>query len=233
MGLKVIGAGLGRTATFSLKFALEHLELGPCYHMSEVFAGARRNLPLWLDVVAGKPDWDTVFDGYTSTTDYPACTYWRELAEFYPQAKVVLTLRDADSWFESVSETIFSPRMNDSTAGSPVEAMLKGTIFSAFNGDITDRAYMTDWFNRRNQTVIDGLPPERLLVYSPKEGWEPLCAFLGVPVPDIPFPRVNSRDELGSAADEKGGIPGDPAEAEAFMRAYIENLRAKAFASPT
>jgi len=109
MALKVIGAGLGRTATFSLKFALEHLGFGPCYHMAEVFAGGRRNVPLWLDVVGGNPDWDAVFAGYQSTTDYPACTYWRELTALYPDAKVILTVRDADTWFDSVSETIFSP----------------------------------------------------------------------------------------------------------------------------
>ena len=101
MALKVIGAGLGRTATFSMKFALEHLGLGPCYHMSEVFAGTRRTVPLWLDVVAGKPDWDALFDGYQSTTDYPACSYWRELADYYPDAKVLLTVRDPDSWFDA------------------------------------------------------------------------------------------------------------------------------------
>ena len=111
MAVKVIGAGLGRTATFSLKFALEHLGFGPCYHMAEVFAGSRRNVPLWLDVMRGKPDWDAVFAGFQSTTDYPACTYWRELSAFYPDAKVILTVRDADSWFDSVSETIFSPKM--------------------------------------------------------------------------------------------------------------------------
>ncbi len=106
MALAVIGAGLGRTATFSLKFALEHLGLGPCYHMSEVFAGSRRNVPLWLDAIDGQPDWDAIFAGFRSTTDYPACNYWRELAAHYPDAKVVLTVRDPDSWFDSVSETI-------------------------------------------------------------------------------------------------------------------------------
>ena len=100
-----------RTATLSLKFALEHLGLGPCYHMSEVFAAARRNVPLWLQAVHGKPNWDALFDGFTSTTDYPACTYWRELADHYPGAKVILTVRDPDSWFDSVSETIFSEQM--------------------------------------------------------------------------------------------------------------------------
>lgn len=232
MALRVIGAGLGRTATFSLKFALEHLGLGPCYHMSEVFAGGRRNVPLWLDVIGGKPDWDEVFAGFESTTDYPACTYWRELAEHYPEAKIVLTVRDANSWFDSVTETIFSPAMQNSLAGSPLEAMMRGAIFEQFDGgDILDRAFMTDWFVHRNQEVRDALPPERLLVFSPKEGWEPLCAFLGVPVPDCPFPRVNNRDELSSHSNEQGGLPPDPETGERFAREYIQELKAKAFAT--
>ncbi len=178
MGLKVIGAGVGRTATFSLKFALEHLGLGPSYHMAELMAGARRNVPLWLDVVAGKPEWDRIFDGYASTTDYPACSYWRELADHFPEAKVVLTVRDADGWFDSVTETIFSDQMNDAHKGTPMDTMLQGTIFDAFGDKLRDRGFMTEWFERRNQEVIDSLPAERLLVFSPKEGWAPLCEFL-------------------------------------------------------
>ena len=231
MPLRVIGAGLGRTATFSVKFALEHLGFGPCYHMSEVFAGARRNIPLWLDVVGGKPDWDTLFDGYQSTTDYPACSYWRELADYYPDAKVVLTVRDAASWFDSVSETIFSDQMNVSLAGSPLEAVMKGTIFNAFDDRVKDRSFMTNWFECRNQQVIDTLPPERLLVYAPRQGWEPLCSFLGVPVPDEAFPRVNSRDELSRTSKEQGGLPPDPEATEKFARDYIEKLKARAFGS--
>lgn len=130
----------------------------------------------------------------------------------------------------SVSETIFSDAMQGSLAGSPVEAMMRGVIFDHFgDGDIRDRAFMTDWFVRRNQDVIDTLPPERLLVYSPKEGWDPLCAFLDVPVPEEPFPRVNSRDEISTESDRQGGIPPDPETAERFARGYIEQLRAKAF----
>jgi hypothetical protein len=231
MALKVIGAGLGRTATFSLKFALEHIGLGPCYHMSEVFGSARRNVPLWLDVVRGKPDWNAIFEGYQSTTDYPACSYWRELAAYYPDAKVVLTVRDAESWFESVSETIFSQQMQGPLEGTPIGAMMKGVIFDAFGGRVNDRAFMTSWFTRRNQEVIDALPPERLLVFSPKEGWSPLCKFLGVPVPNTPFPRVNSRDEIGHLSEQQGGLPPDPETAEKFARAYIEQLKAKAFGS--
>ena len=229
MTLAVIGAGLGRTATFSLKFALEHLGFGPCYHMSEVFAGSRRNVPLWLDAIDGRPDWDAIFAGFHSTTDYPACTYWRELAEHYPRAKVVLTVRDADSWFDSVTATIFSDGMQGSLRGSPTGDMMQGLIFDVFGDRIGDRDYMTDWFVQRNNEVIDSLPPERLLVFSPKEGWEPLCAFLGVPVPAEPFPRINSRDELSHASDEQGGLPPDPETGERFARAYIEELKAKAF----
>lgn len=231
MALKVIGAGPGRTATFSLKFALEHIGFGPCYHMSEVFAGARRNVPLWLNVAEGKPDWDAIFDGFTSTTDYPASTCWRELAEHYPDAKVLLTIRDADSWFDSVSETIFAPRMLDTLKGSPTGAMMDRIVLKDYGDRITDRAFMTDWYERYNQQVIDTIAPERLLIFHPKEGWEPLCNFLDVAVPTEPFPRVNSRDELGDASDEQGGIPADPAQAEMFARAYINQLQAKAFAA--
>lgn len=229
MALKVIGAGLGRTATFTLKFSLEHLGFGPCYHMTELLAGARRNIPLWLEAVNGRPAWDTIFEGYQSTTDYPVCTYWRELAEHYPHAKVILTVRDPDSWFDSVSATIFSDAMLHSLAGSPLETMMKGAIFKPFGERLKDRAFMTEWFKRRNQEVIDTLPKDRLLVYSPKEGWEPLCAFLGVAVPDAPMPRINSRDEISEASREQGGVPPDPETAEKFAREYIESLRAKAF----
>jgi len=231
MPLKVIGAGLGRTATFSLKFALEHLGFGPCYHMSEVFAGARRNVPLWVGVVRGQRDWEAVFAGFHSTTDYPACTYWQELADFYPDAKVVLTVRDADSWFDSVSATIFSEKMQGSLAGTPAGEMMAGVIFSAFGDRVNDRAFMTDWFRRRNQQVIDALPADRLLVFSPKEGWGPLCSFLGVAVPAAPFPRVNSRDEITESMDRQSGPSPDPETSEQRARTYIDWLKARAFAT--
>lgn len=230
MALEVIGAGLGRNATFSLKFALEKIGFGPCFHMSELFAHVRTQLPLWLEAVDGRPDWDAIFKDFRSTTDYPACTYWRELADHFPDAKLVLTTRDPDSWFDSVSATIFAPRMQDTLIGTPTERMMQGAIYDAFKaGSMQDRAFMTDWYVTRNEEVIASLPPERLLVFHPKDGWEPLCSFLGVDVPDCPFPRVNSRDELGGAADEKGGLPADPAELEAFGRNYIEALRSVAF----
>ena len=231
MALEVIGAGPGRTATFTMKFALEHIGLGPCYHMVEVFRNARKAIPLWQDVADGKPDWDTIFAGYRSVTDNPAAPYWRELAEYYPQAKVVLTVRDADSWVESCAATINSQRMLASLEGSDLMRMLRGTYLRQFGDHIDDASWMADWYRAYNQEVIDTIPAERLLVFHPKEGWEPLCAFLGVDVPDAPFPRVNSRDELGEASDEQGGLPSDPVVLEGFASGYIEELRAKAFAT--
>lgn len=105
---------------------------------------------------------------------------------------------------------------------------MNGVIFDAFDGRVNDRAFMTEWFTRRNQQVIDALPRERLLVFSPTEGWKPLCAFLGVPVPDAPFPRVNSRDEIREVS-QQGGLPPDPETGERFAREHIDALKAKAF----
>ena len=229
MALDVIGVGPGRTATFSMKFALEHIGFGPCYHMVEVFRSARRNIPLWQNVVDGKPDWDAIFDGYRSVTDNPACVYWRELAEFYPDAKILLTVRDADAWVESCNETINSQRMLASLEGSDLLQMLQGTYLRQFGEHINDPEWMANWYRAYNEEVISTIPSERLLVFHPKDGWEPLCNFLDVPVPPEPFPRVNSRDELGGASDEQGGLPSDPEQLEAFAVDYIEGLRKKAF----
>lgn len=229
MALAVIGAGFSRTATFSLKFALEHLGLGPCHHFAEIFAGGQRKVSQWLDVIDGRPDWEAVFNGFRATVDTPACNYWRELADYYPRAKVVLTVRNPDSWFDSASQTIFSDRLQGSLTGSPMGALMAGAILGVSGGPITDRAYMTEWFQRRNQEVIESLPPERLLVFSPQDGWEPLCAFLDVPVPACRFPRVNSRDEVTQVSDENQGLPADPEVGMRVARDYIEQLKARAF----
>lgn len=231
MALDVIAAGLGRNASFSMKFALERLGFGPCHHMVEVFADGRRQIPLWIEASRGNADWDAIFDGFRASSDYPSASYWRELSAHYPDAKVVLTTRDPDSWFESVSDTIFSEAMQGGFVGTPLGDMMKGVIFDHFGGgDIRDRAFMTDWYRKRNQEVIDTLPTERLLVFHPKMGWEPLCEFLGVGVPDVPFPKVNSRDEITASADTEGGMPSDPEGAERWARAYMQQLAAKAFA---
>src|SRR5437870_2958107 len=108
MALKVIGAGLGRTGTLSLKLALEELGFGPCHHMAEVMLHLE-SVPLWIQAADGNPDWEAIYKGYAATVDYPGCFFWRELEKFYPDAKIILTVRDPEQWFESTQATIFSP----------------------------------------------------------------------------------------------------------------------------
>jgi hypothetical protein len=191
MPLRVIGAGLGRTGTLSLKLALEQLGLGPCYHMLEVRSAPER-LEHWNRISAGdQVDWEEVFAGFQSTVDWPACNYWRELMARYPDAKVILSLRDPESWFRSTQATIFS----DVVQTNAPPAIVK--ILTDITGpDLHDRAKCIAAFERHNAAVRDGVPADKLLVFDAKQGWGPLCAFLGVPVPDAPFPSVNTTDDF-------------------------------------
>lgn len=235
--MKVIGAGLGRTGTMSLKFALEHLDFGPCYHMIEFMAHIPEHLPLWTNVIEGHPDWDAVFDGYASTVDYPGCTYWRQLVAKWPEAKVILTLRDPDSWFESAHETVLSSRMRNMLAASPIERFMDATVNSDFGDRIDDRTFMTDYFRRWNEAVIAEVPAGKLLVFQAKDGWEPLCAFLGVPVPPEPYPRVNSRENMNARiAQQTQQVRAAPPTTEqmaAMSQARLEGMREMAFPTKT
>lgn len=198
MALKVVGSGLGRTGTKSLQTALNILGVGPCHHMIEVF-GHPESIPLWIEAGAGRPNWDAIFAGYQSMVDYPGAFYWRELAAYYPDAKILHTERDPDQWFESTQATIFAPGGHTSRAGPMTP------FFSTFMRDIReglhDRAFMTDHFRRHNAAVREAIAPERLLVYQAGQGWGPLCAFLDLPIPDTAYPQENSRAEfIGRAA---------------------------------
>jgi hypothetical protein len=197
MALELIGAGLGRTGTLSLKAALERIGYGPCYHMMEIL-GRPERARQWLQPTRnGARDWDAIFHGYRATVDWPAAAFWRELVERYPDAKVVLSLRDADRWYDSVMNTIY-PVI---TQGPPERApailrefheMFYGLLFEkTFAGRLADRAHAKRVFEQHNQAVIDAIPASRLLVYHPGDGWEPICRFLGVPVPDEDFPHLN------------------------------------------
>lgn len=221
MALQVIGAGLGRTGTMSLKAALEKLGIGNCHHMLEVFANLDR-LPLWLQAARGKADWDAIFDGYGACVDYPSCTYWREIADHWPDASILLSTRDPESWFDSVSETIFSPAILEMLLASPLADFFRTSVLADFGDRIGDRGFMTDYFRRWNADVIASVPPGRLLVFEAKQGWEPLCAFLGVPVPDEPFPRVNSREEMAAGLGDRHAEGGDLV---GMARARIAELR--------
>lgn len=193
MPLKVIGSGLGRTGTKSLQTALNILGLGPCHHMVEVFAHPE-SVPLWIAAGQGRPDWEAIFKGYNSAVDYPSSAYWRELAAFYPDAKVLHTTRDPDQWFTSTQATIFAPGGGALSPG-PMEPFFE-TIVGGFREHIHDRDFMTDYFRRHDEAVRREIPDERLLVYQAGQGWEPLCAFLGVPVPAEPYPSENNTAEF-------------------------------------
>src|SRR5262245_2045674 len=194
MTIRVIGAGFGRTGTASLKLALERIGFGPSYHMSEVLADPSV-VPLWERAAEGNPDWDTILAGYQSTTDFPACTYWRELMNHYPEAKVVLTVRDPQSWYESVHATILGREIVAHTRRGPLATMFEGSVWSHFGDGLHDREAMIECFERHRDTVQATVPADRLLAFDVKQGWQPLCQFLDVPVPDDPFPRANNRAE--------------------------------------
>lgn len=193
MALSVIGAGFGRTGTLSLKLALEQLGFGPCYHMVEVFKNPRA--PRYWEAAADREpvDWEEVFKGYGSTVDWPSATFYRELAEAYPQAKVILTLRDPEAWFRSTQATIFA---RETTGANDFERMVEKVIGRLFDQRMHDKDKLIEVFNRHNETVQRVIPPERLLVYEVAQGWEPLCRFLGVPVPTEPMPKVNSTEDF-------------------------------------
>ena len=193
MALKIVGSGLGRTGTKSLQSALNMLGFGPCHHMVEVFAHPE-SVPLWIAAAKGKPDWDAIFAGYQSMVDYPGAHYWRELAAYYPHAKVLHTVRDPDKWFESTQATIFAPEGPASRPGPMTEFFQ--SFMGAFGHHIHDRAFMTDHFRRHTEAVVQAIPKDRLLIYEAGQGWEPLCKFLDVPVPDAPYPSENSRQEF-------------------------------------
>lgn len=200
MALSVIGAGFGRTGTLSLKAALETLGVGRCYHMVEIIANPDF-AAAWAQAADGGPvDWDQIFAGYGATVDWPAAAFYRELADYYPKARVILTIRDSESWFESTQNTIFSPlvrQQNSGNAGKNRGRMSEKIIIeNTFQGRQHDKDAAIAIYEAHNMKVQEVIAPERLLVYHVAEGWGPLCEFLGYPVPDTAFPKVNSTDEF-------------------------------------
>ena len=200
MALKVVGSGLGRTGTKSMQTALNMLGLGPCHHMVEVFQNPESRF-LWIDASKGKPNWDAIFANYQSMVDYPGAHYWRELAAHYPDAKVLHTVRDPDQWFESTQATIFAPD-GPGTKPGPFSDFF-ASFLSDFGDKLHDRAFMTDYFRRHTDNVVHTIPKERLLIYQVGEGWNPLCKFLGVPVPAEAFPSENSRADFIARMKER------------------------------
>jgi hypothetical protein len=226
MALKVIGAGYPRTGTASLKAALEQLGFGPCFHMHELFMNPER-AALFVAAADGKPDWEATFDGYQSTTDAPGCTFWRELADYYPDAKVILSIRDANKWFESTQATVMSEVTISRLAKTPLREFFRKTVYKDFGDRIHDRDFMVAQFQRHREEVEKAIAKQRLLVFDARQGWEPLCAFLGVPVPDTPYPNTNSREEMLANRAIRDPDPTQPPDLEHIRKMARERFGKK------
>jgi hypothetical protein len=200
MGLKIIGSGFGRTGTMSTKMALEQLGFGPCHHMVEVMQNPSQPA-FWQARATGEElDWAEVFAGYTAQVDFPGASAWQELAIAFPEAKVLHTERPEDDWWASYSATIgkFFEHRKTLPLPPPVAAIFETMDTLLVEGVMggLDKAGAIAAYRRNNEKVRATIPADRLLVFTPSDGWEPLCRFLGVPVPDADFPRSNARDEF-------------------------------------
>ena len=201
MGLRVVGAGVGRTGTASLKLALERLLGAPCYHMREVFAHPE-HIPDWRAAARGEaPEWKDFLHGYAAAVDWPASAFWRELSAAFPDALVLLSVRDPDSWWESAHETIFPTIRTPFPFGPELSEwpdMVREFMEARFTTALEDREACIAAFQRHNQEVRQSVPASRLLEWTPGDGWEPICQALGLPEPTEEFPRTNTREEWRS-----------------------------------
>lgn len=211
MSIRVIGAGMARTGTMSTKVALEELGF-KCYHMIDLLSKPTE-VTYWEAASRGEAvDWDTLFQGYQATVDYPGCRYYKQFMAQYPDAKVLLNVRDPQKWYESTRDTVYevmkrtfnpdgSVKNKPSFPGDSdmllrVMQMIRRDMWDGdFQGKMeTDPQFVIDFFNRHNEEVKRTVSADKLLVFEVQQGWEPLCKFLEVPVPDKPFPRLNDRD---------------------------------------
>ncbi|MBP9192146.1 MAG: sulfotransferase family protein [Ignavibacteria bacterium] len=212
MALKIIGSGLGRTGTYSLKLALEILGFGKCYHMTELFqnpSGVKYFTDAENDMIV---EWDKLFHGFNSAVDYPVARYFKKIFSYYSHAKVIHTVRDPEDWYKSATATIFPagnpfswkilklavhlPFSVQAIKRIPVLMYSRKLSHLEFGNDLKDKEKVISEFNFHTEDVIRTIPKEKLLVFDVRSGWLPLCGFLGVPVPDVPFPVSNSREEF-------------------------------------
>jgi hypothetical protein len=211
MTLQLIGAGFGRTGTRSLKTALEHLGFAPCHHMGNVLANPIE-VETWHAAARGETvDWRAFLSDYRALLDWSSCEFWRELAAIYPDAKVLLSVRDPKLWQRSFSKTIEIELREPAPPGDPVygawHAMVTDLIAKRRFNNNFDPGHVIEIFNDHVAAVQESIPHDRLLTYDVKEGWGPLCRFLGVPEPEIPFPNSNTTQDFIENRDarrEKG-----------------------------
>lgn len=203
MALKVIGAGFSRTGTLSMKSALEQLGFEPCYHGAEVVLPRPDyndgHLDAWHDHYVGgmRMDWPWLLRRYMASVDMPACLHYRELMRTFPDAKVVLTTRDPDDWFDSwqaLWSAIDEVRDPRKIVRFHKFLPLLDAIVDRHMGGRIERASNIDFFNRHIEAVRRDVPADRLLEFKVTDGWEPLCRFLGVEVPRSSFPHLNERE---------------------------------------
>jgi len=200
--MRLIGAGYGRTGTMSLKAALERVGCGPCFHMIDLLRDPSLLGP-WARAAAGeRVDWAAALEGWGSSVDWPGCTWWEQHLETWPDAKVLLNVRDKEGWYRSCLTTIYAARemaargeLRGNTENAPapeVMQMINDIIWNGtFHGRFLEKDHAFAVFDAHVADVKAKVPAERLLVYEVAQGWEPLCDFLEVPVPDEPFPRLN------------------------------------------
>jgi hypothetical protein len=200
MELRVVGAGVGRTGTKSLKLALEQLLGGPCYHMVDVFPNPE-HVPHWHAAARGNPpDWRALLADYRAAVDWPASAFYVELADAFPDALVLLSLREPEAWFRSAEKTIF-PTI-DGAGDGPWAQMVRDLLAARFTPDFLDRDAAIAAFEAHNAKVRERIPAERLLEWRAGDGWEPICAALGLPVPELPFPHTNTSEEWAAARSD-------------------------------
>lgn len=201
MTIEVIGAGFGRTGTLSLKLALEQLGFDKCYHMFEVFQNPP-HVEVWEQATQGEPvDWRALYEGYRATVDWPSCNFWEIQLREFPDAKVILSERDPDAWYDSVMNTIYPSSMKARESDDPMVRRCAEMAFEliwdgTFHGRVEDREHAIDVYEAHIDYVKAHAPRDRLLVFEAAQGWEPLCRFLGRPVPSEPYPRVNTTEEF-------------------------------------
>jgi hypothetical protein len=196
MEIQVVGAGVGRTGTHSLKVALEQLLGAPCHHMVEVF-GQPDQIAGWTDAIEGRPvDWPTLLERFGAIVDWPGASFWPELSSAFPDALVLLSVRDPEGWYKSASNTIFLAKDNMPPELAPWMTAVDKMFRDRFCDSLEDPTAMMDAFERHNDAVRRGVPASRLLEWTPGDGWEPICDRLGLPVPAEPFPVTNTTAEF-------------------------------------
>ena len=196
MSLAVVGAGVGRTGTHSLKVALEQLLGGPCHHMVEIL-GDPSQIPAWIDAIEGRPvDWSKMLENYRSIVDWPGGAFWRELLAANPDALVLLSVRDPEDWYRSASNTIFLTFDHMPPDVAPWMNSVRKMLHERFSDQFGDPAAMIAAYEQHNEAVRREVLSSQLLEWRPTDGWAPICERLGVAVPAEPFPVTNSTDDF-------------------------------------